>query len=201
MNENNKSTDFNSNPFSLFEGWYDEAKQKEINDPNAMNLATISENQKISSRMVLLKSFNENGFVFFTNENSKKGKSINFNSYVSLNFHWKSLRRQIRIEGLATKISSQASDDYFDSRPMESKIGAWASKQSEYLQDRKDLENDIVKYKNKFNKVSITRPPYWLGYNVDPVLIEFWQEMPFRLHDRIEYIKKNDKWTSRKLYP
>ena len=149
MNENNKSIDFNSNPFSLFEGWYDEAKQKEINDPNAMNLATISENQKISSRMVLLKSFNENGFVFFTNENSKKGKSINFNSYVSLNFHWKSLRRQIRIEGLATKISSKASDDYFDSRPMESKIGAWASKQSEYMQDRKDLENDIVKYKNK----------------------------------------------------
>tara|TARA_Y100000590_G_C15309382_1_gene859540 strand:+ start:32 stop:637 length:606 start_codon:yes stop_codon:yes gene_type:complete len=201
MSESNKLIDFYSNPILLFEKWFEEAKQKEINDPNAMNLATISKNLKISSRMVLLKSFDENNFIFYTNENSKKGKSIKYNSYVALNFYWKSLRRQIRIEGAATKISSKESDDYFNTRPMESKIGAWASKQSEYLQNRKDLENDITNYNNKFNENKITRPPHWVGYSVNPILIEFWQEMPFRLHDRIEYIKKEDEWVSKKLYP
>ena len=126
MEENKKLIDIIDNPYPLFAEWFDQAKHKEINDPNAMNLATISEDSKISSRMVLLKSFDETGFVFFSNENSKKGRSILFNSNVAINFHWKSLRKQVRIEGRAEKISDDEADKYFNTRPEESKIGAWA---------------------------------------------------------------------------
>ena len=141
--------DSNKDPIILFSKWFEEAKQKEINEPNAMNLATISNNLKPSSRIVLLKSFDEKGFVFYTNAKSKKGNSIISNPYVALNFYWKSLFRQIRIEGMAKQVSENEADTYFNSRPKESKIGAWASKQSSNLKNRKELENKFAEYKIK----------------------------------------------------
>ena len=188
-------------PFILFKQWFDEASKKEINDPNAMNLSTLSDDFKPSSRMILLKDYNHEGFVFYTNSKSKKGKSIYKNPYVSLNFHWKSLLRQVRIEGKVTQVSDEEADEYYNSRPMESRIGAWASNQSEELRERKDLEDNIEFYKNKFKEDNIIRPPHWIGFRVKPNLIEFWQDMPFRLHDRLEYSRIKNKWTVRKLYP
>ena len=188
-------------PFILFNKWFAEASKKEINDPNAMNLSTISDDLKPSSRIVLLKQHNEEGFVFYTNINSKKGKSIYNNPNVSLNFHWKSLLRQVRIEGTVSEVSSKEADEYYNTRHKESKIGAWASNQSDELKERKDLEVNIDFYRNKFHDDTIKRPPYWTGFRVKPQLIEFWQDMSFRLHDRLEFTKVNNKWVSRKLYP
>ncbi len=189
------------NPLSLFKEWFEYAKKSEINDPNAMNLATISADGKPSSRIVLLKSYNEDGFVFYTNSNSKKGESIKNNKYVALNFHWKSLQKQIRIEGIVSVVSSAEADEYYNSRPKGSRIGAWASKQSEELDDRSSLLNRVEEYEKKFENTNITRPPHWNGYLVNPNLIEFWQDMPFRLHDRVEFKKIKESWVSRKLYP
>ncbi len=188
-------------PFLLFEEWFEEAKLKEQNDPNAMNLSTISKDLKPSSRIVLLKSFDQDGFVFYTNLQSKKGISLLSNSNASLTFHWKSLLKQIRIEGRAHPVTSKEADDYFNSRPMESRIGSWASNQSSELSDRQELIDKISLYKKKFQQNSIRRPPYWTGFRVEPNLIEFWKDMPFRLHDRIEYKKFDNKWISRRLYP
>ena len=189
------------NPLSLFKDWYEDAKKSEINDPNAMNLATISPNGKPSSRIVLLKSFNEQGFIFYTNSNSKKGKSIKNNTNVALNFHWKSLLKQIRIEGTVSIIENVEADKYYNSRPLGSRIGAWASMQSQELDDRSLLLNRVEEYKKKFENTNISRPPHWNGYLVNPNLIEFWQDMPFRLHDRVEFRKHQGRWVSRKLYP
>lgn len=190
----------NNNPFDLFKNWYDLACETEINDPNAMTLSTISNNQP-SSRVVLLKSFDENGFVFYTNSNSKKGKSIKENHNISLNFHWKSQNRQIRIEGQANFLSSQISDAYFKSRPRESQIGAWSSNQSHELNSRKDLIDSIKEFEKKYKDKDIPRPPHWNGYLVNTQLIEFWQEMPFRIHDRVVYINFENSWVIKKLYP
>ena len=191
----------NVKPLSLFEEWFEDAKKSEINDPNAMNLATISENGKPSSRIVLLKSYNEKGFVFYTNSNSKKGMAIKNNTNVALNFHWKSLQKQIRVEGVVSIIGKAEADEYYNSRPLGSRIGAWASKQSEELQDRSELLNRVEEYEKKFQNANISRPSYWNGYQVEPNLIEFWQDMPFRLHDRLEFRKVGENWLSRKLYP
>ena len=191
----------NKKPIELFNEWYEEAKKSEINDPNAMNLASISKDGKPNSRIVLLKSYDERGFVFYTNSNSKKGKSISSNTNIALNFHWKSLNRQIRIEGEVSIISQTQADEYYDSRPVGSRIGAWASLQSEELSDRKKLIDRVQKFERKFTNNDIPRPPHWNGYIVKPNLIEFWQEMPFRLHDRVEYKKVKDNWVSKKLYP
>ena len=188
-------------PIILFSEWFEEAKQKEINDPNAMNLSTISESLMPSSRIVLLKSFDKNGFVFYTNVKSKKGNSINFNPQVSLNFHWKSLLRQIRIEGIAKLVTNKEADEYFDSRPEESKIGAWASNQSSELKTREELLDKTKKYTEKYKEKIIPRPLHWTGFRVEPLLIEFWQNMPFRLHDRVEYKKNNNSWLIKRLYP
>ena len=201
MTENRPLLNENSDPFILFKVWFDEACTKEINDPNAMNLSTISTDLKPSSRMVLLKDFNHKGFVFYTNINSKKGISINGNPNVSLNFHWKSTLKQVRIEGLVTKVTDKEADQYFSSRHKESRIGAWASQQSTELKDRKILEEKIIFYNNKFSSSEIVRPSYWTGFRVIPNLIEFWQDMPFRLHDRLEFKKIKNEWTSRKLFP
>ncbi len=189
------------NPLTLFTEWYEDAKKSEINDPNAMNLATVSNDGKPSSRIVLLKSYNHQGFVFYTNSNSKKGKSIKNNSNVALNFHWKSLLKQIRIEGTVSIIEKEEADNYYNSRPLGSRIGAWASKQSEELDDRSSLLNRVAEYENKFQNNNISRPSHWNGYQVKPNLIEFWQDMPFRLHDRVEFRIQNENWISRKLYP
>jgi len=201
MNENIQLLDQFNNPFVLFEKWFQEASNKEINDPNAMNLSTISSDYKPNSRMVLLKGHDKDGFVFYSNTNSKKGKSISANPYVSLNFHWKSLLRQVRIEGKVCKVSDLEADAYYNTRPKESRIGAWASKQSEELKNRKELEESFEFYRNKFKDNNIKRPPHWTGFRVKPTLIEFWQDMPFRLHDRLEFKLINNKWISKKLFP
>ena len=188
------------NPFELFANWYDLAIETEINDPNAMTLSTIS-NNKPSSRVVLLKSHDEKGFVFYTNSNSKKGKSISENNNIALNFHWKTQNRQIRIEGQAKIVSSEIADSYFNSRPRGSQIGAWSSNQSAELNARSELIENIKKFEKKYEDQDIPRPSHWNGYLVKPQLIEFWQEMPFRIHDRVEYTLFNNKWEIKKLYP
>ena len=192
--------DFTLNPFELFANWYDLAIETEINDPNAMTLSTIS-NNKPSSRVVLLKSHDEKGFVFYTNSNSKKGKSISENNNIALNFHWKTQNRQIRIEGQAKIVSSEIADSYFNSRPRGSQIGAWSSNQSAELNARSELIDNIKKFEKKYEDQDIPRPSHWNGYLVKPQLIEFWQEMPFRIHDRVLYILLNNKWEIKKLYP
>ena len=187
-------------PFVLFKKWYDLAYETEIKDPNAMTVSTYINNQP-SSRVVLLKSYDENGFVFYTNSNSNKGKSIRENNNIALNFYWKTQNRQIRIEGQANMISSTIADSYFKSRPRESQIGAWASNQSNELSSRSDLIDNIKEYENKYKNKDIPRPSYWNGYLTKPKLIEFWQEMPFRIHDRVVYIYSNNSWKIKKLYP
>ena len=192
--------DFTLNPFELFTNWYDLAIETEINDPNAMTLSTIS-NNKPSSRVVLLKSHDEKGFVFYTNSNSKKGKSISENNNIALNFHWKTQNRQIRIEGQAKIVSSEIADSYFNSRPRGSQIGAWSSNQSAELNARSELIDNIKKFEKKYEDQDIPRPSHWNGYLVKPQLIEFWQEMPFRIHDRVVYTLFNNKWEIKTLYP
>jgi len=201
MNENNNLINISGDPFIIFDKWFKEAEKQEINDPNAMNLATVDKNDLPTSRIVLLKSYDDRGFVFYTNEKSKKGSSINSNPYVALNFHWKSIKKQIRIEGVASKISSKETDDYFKTRPFESKIGAWASQQSNELRDRAELEERIENYKKKFSNKLVDRPSYWVGFRVKPILIEFWEEKPFRLHMRLQFTKKNNNWIAKNLYP
>ena len=201
MTEKIKLINAKEDPIILFSEWFEEAKQKEINDPNAMNLSTISESLMPSSRIVLLKSFDKNGFVFYTNVESKKGNSINLNPQVSLNFHWKSLLRQIRIEGIAKLVTNEEADEYFDSRPEGSKIGAWASDQSSELKTREELINKIKKYTEKYKKKLYQDLFIGLVLELNPSLIEFWQDMPFRLHDRVEYKKNNNSWLIKRLYP
>ena len=193
--------DSNKNPIILFSKWFEEARQKEVNDPNAMNLATTSKNLKPNSRIVLLKSFDEKGFVVYTNSKSKKGNTIISNPYVALNFYWKSLFRQIRIEGIVKLVSENEADSYFNTRPKESKIGAWASQQSSDLTNRNELEEKYREYSNKFKDSVIPRPAHWTGFRVEPKLFEFWQKMPFRLHDRVEYKKRGKIWLIKRLYP
>ena len=187
-------------PFVLFKKWYDLACKTEINDPNAMTLSTLSNNQP-SSRVVLLKSYDESGLVFYTNSNSKKGKSIKENNNVALNFHWKTQNRQIRIEGIANIVSKEVADSYFKTRPRNSQIGAWSSNQSDDLSSRDELVKNIKDFEMKYKDKDIPRPSHWNGYLVMPNLIEFWQEMPFRFHDRVLYLKSDNSWTIKKLYP
>ena len=187
-------------PFVLFKKWYDLACKTEINDPNAMTLSTLSNNQP-SSRVVLLKSYDEIGLVFYTNSNSKKGKSIKENNNVALNFHWKTQNRQIRIEGIANIVSKEVADSYFKTRPRNSQIGAWSSNQSDDLSSRDELIKNIKDFEMKYKDKDISRPSHWNGYLVMPNLIEFWQEMPFRFHDRVLYLKSDNSWKIKKLYP
>ena len=201
MQSNQKLINSDKKPIELFQEWFEEAKKSEINDPNAMNLATISSDGKPSSRIVLLKSYDDKGFVFYTNSNSKKGRAIKNNDSVALNFHWKTLQRQIRIEGNVSQISNAEADEYYNSRPLGSRIGAWASLQSEELDDRSTLTKRVEEFEKKFLDNNVPRPPHWNGYLVAPILIEFWQDMPFRLHDRLEFRMENDGWVTRKLYP
>ena len=200
MLKNKDLIEFTKNPFDLFKKWYDLACETEINDPNAMTLSTVLNNQP-SSRVVLLKSHDEKGFVFYTNSNSKKGKSIRENNNIALNFHWKTQNRQIRIEGQADIISAEVADLYFYSRPRESQIGAWSSNQSDELITRNELIDNIRVFEKKYKDKDIPRPPHWNGYLVIPKLIEFWQEMPFRVHDRVVYTYDDVSWKINKLYP
>jgi len=195
-------SDKNLNPFILFQNWFESASEKEINDPNAMCLSTVDNNNCPHSRMVLLKGYDESGFRFFTNYESNKSIDIEQNKNVSLNFHWKSLQRQIRIEGLIDKLNSNESDKYYNSRHYMSRIGAWASDQSRPLKNREELEEKIEMYKKKYpDENNVPRPPHWGGFVIKPIKFEFWQDMPFRLHDRVEFKKTKKGWESRNLYP
>ena len=190
-------------PIQLFKVWMDEAKKTELNDPNALSLATSNQNNVPSVRMVLLKDFNTNGFVFYTNLNSKKGKELKENSRAAMCFHWKSLLRQVRISGEVKKVADQEADQYFNSRGYESRIGAWASKQSKELTSRDQLINSIKEYKNKYNdEKKVPRPSHWSGWNLIPSSIEFWLDGDNRIHERLKYNKDSGgHWNKSLLSP
>jgi pyridoxamine 5'-phosphate oxidase len=190
-------------PFELFDKWYEAAKKKEINDPNALALATSSKNNVPSVRMVLLKDFSKNGFVFYTNLNSQKGNEIKENPSVSMCFHWKSLLRQVRVNGKATPVQNTVADKYYNSRAYESRIGAWASNQSSVLNDRQELINSIDKFKEKFNeKDNVPRPDHWSGWNLKPDSIEFWLDGDNRIHERLKFLLNSDgSWKKVLLSP
>ena len=190
------------NPIVLFKEWYLKAKKSEINDPNAVAIGTVSSKGYPTVRMVLLKEYNDDGFIFYTNFNSDKSKAIKKNPKVSMCFHWKSLQRQVRILGNASRVSEKKANDYFNSRSYGSKIGAWASDQSSILKKRGDLIKIINQYKKKFaNKNEVPRPRYWSGWKVKPNEIEFWLDGDNRIHERLKYLKKKNKWKKFLLNP
>ncbi|AGF49253.1 pyridoxamine 5'-phosphate oxidase [Candidatus Kinetoplastidibacterium galati] len=190
-----------SSPFDQFTSWFNDALIEKIPDPNAMVLSTVNAKEEPSSRIVLLKDFDSNGFVFYTNYNSRKGQDLEYNAKACLLFFWQKLERQVRIDGLIRKNDSKESDLYYESRPLESRIGAWASIQSKVMSDRNELENRVSFYKEKFGN-NPQRPEYWGGYILEPKLFEFWQGRSSRLHDRVIYTKDyEDKWKIERLYP
>lgn len=188
------------NPFEQFKLWFDDAVNLPMMEPNAMVLSTVSTEGRPSSRVVLLKRYDENGFIFFTNYESRKGKELEQNPNASLLFYWDRLERQIRIEGVTEKITAEESDDYFQTRPYESRLGAWASKQSQVLPSRFTLIREVVKLLVKY-PAKVPLPPFWGGYRLKPDMFEFWQGRPSRLHDRIRYIKDDGLWKVDRLYP
>ena len=189
-------------PFIVFKEWMSEAEKNEINDPNAVALATVNESNQPDVRMVLLKEYNKNGFIFFTNLNSKKGTDLKKTPKASMCFHWKSLLRQVRISGDISLISDDEADKYFYSRPYLSKIGAWSSSQSKPMETRDALLNKIDEYKNKFTDQSnVPRPGHWSGFLLSPNKIEFWKDVEGRLHQRLEYSKVSNSWERQILYP
>ena len=198
----NKSFKDEDNPISLFKIWFEEAKKSEINDPNALSLATSDSMGIPSVRMVLLKNFDNNGFVFYTNLNSAKSKDIKDNPNVSMCFHWKSLLRQIRIKGKVSKVSEHEADEYYNSRSYGSRIGAWASKQSSILNNREELNKEIEIYKSKFpDNKEVPRPNHWSGWRVNPSEIEFWLDGDNRIHERLKYLKDTEGWKKVLLSP
>ena len=190
-------------PIHLFKVWMDEAKKTEPNDPNALSLATSDKDGFPSVRMVLLKEFNHNGFVFYTNLNSQKGNELKENPKAAMCFHWKSLLRQIRIRGEVTQIEDEVADKYYNTRGYESRIGAWASKQSKDLSNREELMNSIKEYKKKYNdENNVPRPSHWSGWNLSPSSIEFWLDGDSRIHERLKYsIDKSGSWIKTLLSP
>lgn len=194
--------DVNQNPFKQFELWMQQAVEAEILEPHAMTVSTVSAEGKPSSRIVLLRGFNQEGFVFYTNYNSHKGNEIQQNNFACINFFWPDLERQIRIEGSISKIDQQISTAYFHSRPRESQIGAWASIQSAVIENRKVVEDAFVHFTEKFKDLEIIpKPEHWGGYNIKPTSIEFWQGRPSRLHDRLRYSLENSNWKIERLSP
>lgn len=188
-----------STPIEQFRIWFNEALQADILEPNAMFLATASQGQP-SGRIVLLKDIEENGFVFYTNYQSRKAREITENERVSLTFFWAELERQVRIEGLVQKVSEQKSTQYFLSRPHSSQIGAWASPQSQKI-SKKELEQLFANYEQEFSKKAMQKPPHWGGYIVIPHYLEFWQGRPSRMHDRICYQLQNNTWLIERIAP
>jgi pyridoxamine 5'-phosphate oxidase len=199
---NTHSIPYTDDPFRTFAAWLEEAKAAEINDPNAMNLATANKQGRPTNRMVLLNGLDERGFVFYTNAESRKGDQLSENPYAALCFHWKSLRRQVRIEGPVELVTDAESDAYYNSRPRVSRIGSWASQQSRRLEKYEDLQAAVKKYEEKFDGVEpIPRPDYWKGFRVKPERIEFWIDGEFRLHRRYVFEATQTGWQTYMINP
>jgi pyridoxamine 5'-phosphate oxidase len=190
-------------PFALFGQWFQEAKQKEINDPEAMCIATADADGLPDARMVLMKEWSPEGFVFYTNAESAKGRQLAGNMKAAALFHWKSLRRQVRLRGPVEAVSEAEADAYYNSRPRDSRIGAWASQQSRPLESRFALEKAVASYAARYAIGEIPRPPYWRGFRIRPLAMEFWQDRPFRLHDRVRFFRDapDADWRKERLYP
>ena len=210
MNQNNgknslgldKCFEEANNPIELFKKWFAKAEETEINDPNAVAVATVDDDNQPSVRMVLLKGLSDKGFVFYTNFNSKKGNELKENQKASMCFHWKSLRRQVRAIGKVEEVSTKEADDYFNSRPYKNRIGAWASSQSAILDQRETFTNKIKQFEKKFpDQNNVPRPPHWSGWRLLPEEIEFWLDGEGRIHERLNYRKKNGNWERELLYP
>jgi pyridoxamine 5'-phosphate oxidase len=192
--------DVNPNPVLQFEKWFKEAVDAKVNEPNAMGLSTVSADGKPSSRILLLRNFDEQGFVFYTNYNSRKGIEITTNPNAALLFFWPELERQVRIEGVLSKQTPDESTKYFDSRPRESKLGAWTSEQSKPIENRDVLDQAYIENSKKYTE-DVPRPSFWGGYVLKPVNLEFWQGRASRLHDRISYTQKQNNWMIERLSP
>lgn len=188
-------------PITLFERWLREASESEPSDPTAMSLATADANGRPSARMVLLKGVDARGFTFYTNLESRKAEQLAENAQAALCFHWKSQRRQVRVEGAVALVSTEEANEYFASRPRLSQVGAWASKQSRPLESRFELEKRVAEFTAKFHIGKVPRPDFWSGYRVIPDMIEFWEERQFRLHERMVYTRDGEDWTMQRLYP
>jgi pyridoxamine 5'-phosphate oxidase len=188
-------------PFAVFADWFAAATAAEPNDPNAMALATAATDGHPAVRIVLLKAWDDRGFVFYTNLDSRKGREIATNPFVQLDFHWKSLRRQVRIDGCAEPVSDGEADTYFASRPRASQLGAWASDQSRPLADRATFDARLVEVTARFEGRDVPRPPRWSGFRVVPTAIEFWQDRDFRHHDRTLFTRDGDGWSAGLLFP
>lgn len=190
-----------ADPFALFGSWLDEAGKSEPNDANAMSLATVDGDGMPSVRVVLLKDFDERGFVFYTNTESDKGRQLLGHPKAALCFHWKSLRRQVRVWGDTSLVTAGEADEYYHSRPRGSQIGAWASQQSRPLDSRATLERRVADITAKYGEDEIPRPGHWTGFRIAPRRIEFWRDREFRLHDRMVYTRAGTGWTTERLYP
>jgi len=190
-------------PFRLFAAWLKEATTSEPRDPTAMTLASVDANGLPNARMVLLKGADERGFVFYTNVDSRKGRELDAHPKAALVFYWKSLNRQVRVRGTVERVTTVDADAYFASRPKQAQIGAWASKQSSPLESRLAFEKAVALYAAKYAIGEVPRPPNWSGYRIMPTAIEFWQDRPFRLHDRIEFVRETagGPWNKTRLYP
>lgn len=193
--------DLAADPYDLFAAWMAQAEASELADPNAMTLATATPDGRPSARIVLLKSWDRDGFVFYTNLESRKSGEIAANPHVALLFHWKSRKRQIRIEGTATQVAEAEADAYFETRPRLSRIGAWASDQSRKLPDRPTLERRLEQTIARYADAPVPRPPHWSGWRVSPDCLEFWEDRDFRLHDRAVFTRAGESWTTTRLYP
>lgn len=191
----------NKNPFLQFETWFEEAVNSQILDPYAMSISTVDATGQPSTRIVYLRFISEEGLVFYTNYQSHKGSDISANNKIAINFFWGELERQIRVEGIVAKVSEEMSDAYFDKRPRESQIGAWASEQSTEIKSRAELEERVVYFTDKFKDQEIPRPPHWGGYIVVPHKFEYWQGRPSRLHDRLIYTKQDFSWKISRVAP
>lgn len=198
------SSDFteNNDPYALFSSWFDDATKSEINDPNAMSVATVDPSGMPNVRILLLKDFTPEGFTFYTNFESAKGQEILASGKVALCFHWKTLRRQVRVRGPVAQVTDAEADAYYNSRPRGSRIGAWASQQSRELSERSELEESVNQYDQKFHGEDVPRPEYWSGFRLSPQSMEFWHDRPYRLHDRVLFEANADNgWSKKRLYP
>lgn len=201
MTQEHRHFELDNNPISQFGKWYQDAKDSSLTMPHAMTLATTDSDGHANARIVLLKGWDQQGFRFFTNYQSVKGDELTHTPFASLVFWWEPLLRQIRIKGLISRLSAEDSDAYFHSRPRMSQIGAWASQQSREIESRKTLQQAVTRIEKEFGDNAIPRPPHWGGFLLQPQVIEFWQEQPFRLHDRMQYRRTPTGWERSRLSP